>query len=428
MKNKNTLIFLGILPFLVGGCTLPFFNKPDEEQKEQEQDMIPEEPENREDVAPEYWGDEMDDFLPNVGETKLLFRHSKKETVGDDGEDYFYNYCPSIKIENNKEHVYYCTNKTWGNVTDHIGYRSAEIKDGKVQYSDESIVLSPTPETWDQTHTCDPTVIKGEFKYNGETYNYLMAYLGCIPLNCKLNETGLAVAKEYGGPWIKCNGLKTDGVTPINPIVPYSDFNCNENNWGTGQACLVSVDKKGRVLLFTTVSCPTGGFTDVREYDFSDINDYKLIRETKLFKDGGTEYGTNWIGNAEYCYDHINKKFLLSKPRGGYGSDGEYPDFIADHIDVYYVDVSSYENPFDIFFDSERTERWHFFATIDQKLSGYPRNHNNGMVTDEYGHLYRDGYIGVAFTSSQYGTMAAMTYLKTYRIFLTTFKLPYVEE
>lgn len=428
MKNKNTLFFLGILPFLVGGCTIPFINKKPAEQKEEEKEMIPEEPQNREDVNPEYWGDEMDDFLPNVGETKLLFRHSKKETVGDDGEDYFYNYCPSIKIENNVEHVYYCTNKLWGNVTDHIGYRKAEIVNGKVQYSDESLVLSPTPDTWDQTHTCDPTVIKGEFKYNGETYNYLMAYLGCIPLNCKLNETGLAVAKEYGGPWVKCNGLKTDGVTPINPIVPYSDFNCNENNWGTGQACLVSVDKKGRVLLFTTVSCPTGGFTDVREYDFSDINDYKLLRETKLFKDGGCEYGTNWIGNAEYCYDHINKKFLLSKPRGGYGSDGEYPDFIADHIDVYYVDVSAYENPFDIFFDNSRTERWHYFATIDKELSGYPRNHNNGMVTDEYGHLYRNGYIGVAFTSSQYGTMSAMTYLKTYRIFLTTFKLPYIDD
>ena len=428
MKNKNTLFFLGILPFLVGGCTIPFINKKPAEQKEEEKEMIPEEPQNREDVNPEYWGDEMDDFLPNVGETKLLFRHSKKETVGDDGEDYFYNYCPSIKIENNVEHVYYCTNKLWGNVTDHIGYRKAEIVNGKVHYSDESLVLSPTPDTWDQTHTCDPTVIKGEFKYNGETYNYLMAYLGCIPLNCKLNETGLAVAKEYGDPWVKCNGLKTDGVTPINPIVPYSDFNCNENNWGTGQACLVSVDKKGRVLLFTTVSCPTGGFTDVREYDFSDINDYKLLRETKLFKDGGCEYGTNWIGNAEYCYDHINKKFLLSKPRGGYGSDGEYPDFIADHIDVYYVDVSAYENPFDIFFDNSRTERWHYFATIDKELSSYPRNHNNGMVTDEYGHLYRNGYIGVAFTSSQYGTMSAMTYLKTYRIFLTTFKLPYIED
>ena len=417
MKVKKPIFFLAISAFLLGGCELPFMKK--EEQPKEEEPMKETEPEGREEVNPEYWGDEMDDFLPQVGETKLLFRHSKKETVGDDGEDYFYNYCPSIKIENNVEHVYYCTNKDWGNVTDYIGYRSAEIKDGKVQYSDESIVLSPTADTWDRTHTCDPTVIKGEFKYNGETYNYLMAYLGCVPLNCKLNETGLAVAKDYGGPWIKCN--------EVNPIVPYSDFNCNENNWGTGQACLVSVDKKGRVLLFTTVSCPTGGFTNVREYDFSDINDFKLIRETKLFKDGGCQFGTNWIGNAEYCYDHINKKFLLSKPRGGYGSDGEYPDFVADHIDVYYVDVAAYENPFDIFFDTERTETWHYFATIDKDLSGYPRNHNNGMVTDEYGHLYRNGYIGVAFTSSQYGTISAMTYLKTYRIFLTTFKLPYVD-
>ena len=426
-NNKKYLISLGFLTFLVCGCTMPWEKKPVEEEPMNEREE-PIRPENDPSKDDELWGDEMSDFLPNVGETKLLFRHSKYETVGDDGEDYFYNYCPSIKIEDNKEHIYYCTNKDWGNITDHIGYREGQIIDNKLQYSDESIVLSPTPDTWDRTHTCDPTVIKGEFKYNGETYNYLMAYLGCIPLNCKLNETGLAVAKDYGGPWIKCNGMKSDGVTPINPIVPYSDFNCNENNWGTGQACLVSIDKKGRVLLFTTVSCPTGGFTDVREYDFSDINNYQLIRETKLFKDGGTQYGTNWIGNAEYCYDHINKKFLLSKPRGGYGSDGEYPDFIADHIDVYYCDVSSYENPFDIFFDEHRTETWHFFATIDKELSGYPRNHNNGMVTDEYGHLYRNGYIGVAFTSSQYGTMSAMTYLKTYRIFLTTFKLPYVEE
>ena len=46
------------------------------------------------------YGDIMNDFLPNEGEVKLLFKHSEEETVGDDGEDYFYNYCPSIFIEN----------------------------------------------------------------------------------------------------------------------------------------------------------------------------------------------------------------------------------------------------------------------------------------------------------------------------------------
>ena len=69
------------------------------------------------------YGDIMSDFIPEVGEVKLLFKHSLEETVGDDGEDYFYNYCPSIKVENDVMHAYYCTNKLWGNVTDYIGYR-----------------------------------------------------------------------------------------------------------------------------------------------------------------------------------------------------------------------------------------------------------------------------------------------------------------
>lgn len=370
-------------------------------------------------------GDIMKDFLPEIGECKLLFKHSQEETVGDDGEDYFYNYCPSIFIENNVEHVYYCTNKDWGNVVDQIGYREGTMRGDELGFSDETLVISPTENTWDRTHTCDPTVIKGSFKYNGENYSYLMAYLGCIPWNCKLNETGIAVAKSPEGPWIKCNGMKSDGVTPINPIVPYSDFNCNENHWGTGQACLMSVDKAGTVILFTTVSCPQGGFTDVREYDFSDINNYVLKRETKLFKDGGCVYGTNWIGNSEYCYDEVNKKFLLSKPRGGFGTDGGYPDFIADTIDVYFCDASNYENPFDIFFDNQRTETWHYLNTVNEALSGYPRNHNCGLVTDEYQHMYRQGKIGVAFTSSQYGNQSAMSYLKTYRIFVTTFDVSY---
>ena len=29
-------------------------------------------------------------FLPNEGEVRLLFKHSEEETIGDDGEDYFY--------------------------------------------------------------------------------------------------------------------------------------------------------------------------------------------------------------------------------------------------------------------------------------------------------------------------------------------------
>ncbi len=370
------------------------------------------------------YGDVMDDFIPKVGEVKLLFKHSLEETVGDDGEDYFYNYCPSLKVENNEMNVFYCTNKEWANVTDYVGYRKGRIENGSLKFKDESLVISPTPDTWDQRHTCDPSAIKGEFFYNGEKYEYMMAYLGCIPSDCTLNETGIAVSHSYEGPWVKCNGMKNDGTTPINPIVPWKDFDCASNSWGTGQPSILSIDKKGKVLLLTTVGCKTGSFMDVREYDFSNINDYQLIRRSTVFNDGIV--GDNKrVNNADYCYDPVHKKFLMAKGRSPFGKDGKTPNFIADTVDLYYVDASSYENPFDIFFDNTRTEIWHLINSVTPDLSGYPRNHNTGLVTDEYGHMLKDKQIGVAFTSSNYGSVAAMTYLKTYRIFVTTFEVTY---
>ena len=368
------------------------------------------------------YGDVMDDFIPHIGETKLLFKHSIDETVGDDGEDYFYNYCPSLKVESDEINVFYCTNKDWANVTDYVGYRRGKMIDGTLKFQDERLVLSPTPNTWDQRHTCDPTVIKGEFQYNNEKYEYLMAFLGCIPSDCTLNETGIAVSHSYNGPWIKCNDNRDDGK-PINPIVPYSDFDCAKNSWGTGQPSLLSVDKKGKVLLLTTVGCKSGSFMDVREYDFSNINNYQLLRQSKVFTDGVE--GTNKrVNNGDYCYDEVSKRFYMAKGRSPFGSDAQTPNFIADTADLYYVNASGYDNPFDIFFDNSRTEPWHLVGSVDKTVSGYPRNHNVGIVTDEYGRMYKNDRICMAFTSSQYGSASVMTYLKTYRIFVTTFAIP----
>lgn len=100
------------------------------------------------------------------------------------------------------------------------------------------------------------------------------------------------------------------------------------------------------------------------------------------------------------------------------------PNFIADAVDLHYVDASKYDNPFDIFFDSERTESWQFIGQVNMDTTGYPRNHNTGLVTDEYGYMYMNDRICVATTSSQHGVAAAMSYLKTYRIYVTTFAVP----
>ena len=190
------------------------------------------------------YGDIIPGFLPNIGETKLLFKHSLEETVGDDGEEYFYNYCPSIKIEGKDMHVYYCTNEFWGNITDYVGYRTGKVINKKLHFKDEELVLAPTPDTWDLRHVCDPSVIKGEFKYEDETYSYLMAYLGCVPSDCTLNETGIAVSKTPNGPWIKCNSNRRSDNKPINPLVPYADFEVNEKSWEQDKPLLSALIRK----------------------------------------------------------------------------------------------------------------------------------------------------------------------------------------
>ena len=145
-----------------------------------------------------------------------LFEHNKGE---DKTMEYFYNYCPTIFEEDGVRHIYYCANKKHGNVTDYVAYRKG-VKDetGRFIYSDIQYVLEPTENSWDSRHVCDPSVVKGEFTYNQENYNYLMAYLGCVTSDNTSNEVGLAVSKSPEGPWIKVG----DG--------PFCDYELNDNS------------------------------------------------------------------------------------------------------------------------------------------------------------------------------------------------------
>ena len=362
-------------------------------------------------------------FIPKVGEVKMLFDDG---TIGETNK---YNYCPSYFIEHNIAHVYYCTNKDEGNVTDYVGYRKGEVVNNKVKYSDNSQYVLTHGEmgSWDSRHACDPSVVKGEFKYHGEEYNYLMAYLGCVPSDCTQNETGIAVSKTPDGPWIKCD-FKEDCVTKINPIVPFSDFSCNETSWGTGQPSLVSVDKKGRVLLFTTVGATNGTFTNLREYDFSDIDNYKLLRKrVSINIDGirGSTGSASFINNADFGYDEVNKRIIMAKPRQFFGTDGKSPNFIADTIDVYYIDDTEGSEIGAVLFAGKNTTKvWKLIGSVNESLTGFLRNHNTGLVTDEYKRIDSSSPLGVLFTRGDEDRGGQWSYLSTYRLYITALDFP----
>lgn len=411
MIKGKALLTIVSLSLLLTACN----NKPVEESSSKEESDT-----STSSVDPE----KKMELIPEVGEVRLLFEH------GVAGENNYYNYCPSIFIENHREYVYYCSNQLESNVTDYIAYRELTIQNNSLHASDIDFVLEHgdvSKNDWDSRHVCDPSVIKGEFTYHGESYSYLMAFLGCISSDCTLNETGIAVAKNPKGPWVKCN-FKDDGVTKINPIVPCSDFSITGNFWGTGQPSLVSVDNKGRVLLFTTIGASNGTYTNIREYDFSNLDEPVKIRERLKIMSVGVRTGRQGydiINNADFAYDVENRRILMVKGRQPFGTDNRNPSIVADTLDVYYIDDTEGTNVGDVLFAGNNTEKqWKLIGTIDQSTTGFLRNHNACLITDAYGHFISSDRIGVALTRSDEGQSSNWSYLSTYRIYATSVALP----
>ena len=182
------------------------------------------------------------------------------------------------------------------------------------------------------------------------------------------------------------------------------------------------------MLLFTTVGASNGTFTNLREYDFSDIDNYQLIRERMKITSTGVKSissGIDVINNADFGYDVENRRIIMAKPRQRFGTDGKNPNFIADTTDVYYIDDTEGTNVGDVLFAGNNTTKtWKSIGTIDKSLTGFLRNHNTGLITDEYGHIDSSKNLGVAFTRSDEETGNNWSYLSTYRIYATAFNFP----
>lgn len=307
-----------------------------------------------------------------------------------------FNYAPSILVEEvdgeTVMHIWYCANRLSGVIVDHIGYRKGILNiDNKWEFSDESYALAPTPGTWDSRHTCDPSVIKGAFNYDGEMYQYMMAYLGCTTEDYSNNETGLALAKNPEGPWIKMDHL--------NPIVPWDRDN-QSGSWGTGMPSLLSVDEKGKVLLFYSNSSVG---VSVDYYDFSNMDDPEFIFTRNILATGLTNpNGTflNYVGLADFSYDPVRNRLYMSS----YTNTKNPPDItvtrVNSHGAVHYIDgLENMEAVVDTIFN--QTYVWQLLDFIGPEDTGFDRNHNLGLVRDAYGYLYDSDQVMIVLSTGE---------------------------
>ncbi|MDR0832512.1 MAG: hypothetical protein LBM99_06415 [Bacillales bacterium] len=321
----------------------------------------------------------------------------------------YYNYCPSLLIEDDKLFVWYCTNKISGNITDYIGFRTAIKDNGLWKFSKERLVLEPSKDKWDARHTCDPSVIKGVFSFNKITYNYLMAYLGCVTDDCKDNEVGLAFSETIKGPWHKLANPIANYLTSPDCLKPHTF-------WGYGQPSLLSFDKRGKVLLFYTVGLEKS-YTKLELWDFSDLANPLKLRETILSNEGylNSLGKQDSLVNADFAYDFKNKiLYAVSDTK----IRGEEPSYISNEVPVLRADL---KNSLESLFEGNFS--WKVIYSINQSVSTFPKNHNPGLVSDSYGYLRDSDNLDVAYTVSDLNKMhlrrkGIWSSLATYRVYL----------
>ena len=341
-----------------------------------------------------------------------------------------YNYCPAIIYDTedgkNIMHIWYCTNKDSGVIMDYIGYRKGvEQEDGKWLFSDEEIVLSPTADTWDARHTCDPSVIKGEFNYKGVTYYYLMAYLGCTSEDYQKNETGFALSITPYGPWVK--------IDEINPIVPwYDDGNIeteeakyqsykgtNSIYWGTGMPSLVSIDGKGRFLFFYQ---STLRGTGVKEVDLSDAENPIVKYTTSLVSKNTVNSQGQYcrISIPDFAYDPVNKRFYVTSVTNERNPADVTLTRVNSHSYVAYLEnIESMEDLSNLL--NGGSYSWKMLGHVGPSETGWERNHNPGIVKDCYGMIPNANKIQIIVSTGHNSWPNENIF--TYRLFGYTFNI-----
>ena len=328
-----------------------------------------------------------------------------------------YNYCPCVIVEGEDAYVWYCSNEYSGAHGDHIAYRRGKNIDGKWYWGEKQILFGPTEGTYYSGNICDPDVIQGEFAYKGETYTWLMTILGCTTVDNSSNMFGFKVAKSPDGPWID--------VPEISPLYDFYDYypgyvydGHSNFIWGWGQSSLISVDKKGKVLLFYTGRSGTG--QKLEYWDFSDLENPKGIYETEVTNNGvlTSEGAQDSICNAQFMYDGDTDRFYMVCDTHPF-SQFEVPTNLPYSSKVYYLEnATGKEMGYAL---GEKKNAWQEIYEINQEKTGFFRNHNCCFFRDSYGWKLPGNLLDVAYTRCLPG--ADWRVLYTYRIYRTQITL-----
>lgn len=298
---------------------------------------------------------------------------SPKKIFGFDGQNR-YSYCPSAVLQSDGAvQMWFCGNPQADIMVDNI-YHMTVSPSGN--YSGLASVLQPgSSGSWDDHHTCDPSIIQGEFKWGQETWKYAMFFLG-NRYPYYYNEIGVAFSNDMSSSsWKK---YPEQIVTKTWQEDGDQSIGGSGKSWGTGQPSAVSLDKKGKVLLTYTVGDLDGTRIVWQELDLSDIESISRGPVRTMAKSGLLNYkgGRDVTCNSDIAVSLVEDKIVMIRPVGSDVRD--YPTYLPVAQEIDWMNFSDF---------MAGRGSWQAIYRITQHDTGFPRNHNAALERDAFGHI-----------------------------------------
>jgi hypothetical protein len=321
--------------------------------------------------------------LPNSSNNDSLMTPSVQYEF--DGGTGHYTYSPSpIEMQDKSRYIFVCENEDPFIIRDHIYLYKGIPLGNEYTWNQGKLMLSPTQNTWDSVHCCDPCVREFSLKYKNEQYNWIMTYLGCDRFDCNHNQIGLAFAKNIDGPYIKYDK---------NPLIASYD----QTQWGVGQTSIIVKDSTTIELFYT--SSISG--TSLRERDIKlNILDSINIGEENIVSSLG-------LGAADADIAFSNDKAFAVLPLENPAANSVPP--VCETTRLLCIPLT--ENIF------SATNNWKLIGYISPENSGFPRNHNARLLTDPKGYIMSNDTLIVYFSVSS----TSSDWLWTYHIYSAVF-------
>lgn len=285
-----------------------------------------------------------------------------------------YNYGPTIIRDSvlGRIDVWWCAldvPTTGRTPTDTIWHQKFDLSFMAVGSTEKVLVPSAPsdPYPWDSSFTCDPSVVKGQFKIPGDAtnYTYAMYYGGTDEVDCadcpNSGHTRIGVAFSTtpdGANWKKYPG---------NPIIsPQVWPPQGPNNYGVGQPGTYNADGIGGVqMLYTDTTASFVG----RVFWTGSTDGIHFNKPTVVSEKGVTGVNGQMV-NPDYAFDPVGRNWyaLFSAL-----------DIRACASEVYQFGI--YRMPETAFPNGT----WERLGFINTARTGIEANHNPGIVRDPFG-------------------------------------------